>query len=159
MLRALAGAASQREHARGLPSLCPSTQGGERAPAGCSGGCAPGDAGQKVRLPFLYMEISHLDPDLVLEVFDLSIVLENTLVMCYLRGSPSCIVQVASGFLSAPLAPNAALQAPPIAAARHERRLLAVACKRLLGSMARTRMDKGGHKRWSGPFSFRIQYL
>jgi hypothetical protein len=32
----------------------------------------------------------------------------------------------------APLAPNATLQAPPIAAARHERRLLAVACKRLL---------------------------
>ena len=29
--------------------------------------------------------------------------------------------------------PNAALQAPPIAAARDERRLLAVACKRLLG--------------------------
>src|SRR5439155_27173670 len=29
--------------------------------------------------------------------------------------------------------PNAALQAPPMAAARHERRLLAVACKRWLG--------------------------
>src|SRR3989442_15426744 len=29
---------------------------------------------------------------------------------------------------------NATLQAPPIAAARHERRLLAVACKRLVGS-------------------------
>ena len=28
---------------------------------------------------------------------------------------------------------NATLQAPPIAAARYERRLLAVACKRLLG--------------------------
>jgi len=36
-------------------------------------------------------------------------------------------------FSPAPLAPNATLQAPPIAAVRHERRLLAVACKRLLG--------------------------
>ena len=107
MRRALAGAASRREHARGLPSLCPSTQGGERPPTGCSGGCAPGDAGQKVRLHFLSMEISHLDRELVLEVFDLPLVLENTLVMCHLRSSPSYIVRVASGFLSAPLAPNA----------------------------------------------------
>ena len=30
--------------------------------------------------------------------------------------------------------PNATLQAPPIAEARNERRLLAVACKRLLGA-------------------------
>ena len=133
MLRALAGAASQREHARGLPSLCPSTQGGERPPAGCSGGCAPGDAGQKVRLHFLYMEVSNLDRDLVLEVFDLPLVLENTLAMCHLRCSPSCIVRVASGFLSAPLAPNAAAQARQTAGARYERTLFAVACSRLLG--------------------------
>ena len=33
--------------------------------------------------------------------------------------------------------PNATLQAPPIAAARYERRLLAVACKRLLGFLRR----------------------
>ena len=123
MRRALAGASSQREHARGLPSLCPSTQGGERPPAGCSGGCAPGDSGQKVRLHFLYMEVSHLDRDLVLKVFNLPLVLENTLTMCHLRCSPSCIVRVASGFLSAPLAPNATLQAPPEAGARHERAL------------------------------------
>src|SRR5437867_3923918 len=32
-----------------------------------------------------------------------------------------------------PLTPNATLQAPPMAAARHERRLLVVACKRLFG--------------------------
>ena len=36
-----------------------------------------------------------------------------------------------------PLAPNATLQAPPIAEARNERRLLAVACKRLLGGVGR----------------------
>ena len=40
----------------------------------------------------------------------------------------------------APLAPNAALQAPPIAAARYERRLLAVACTPWLGAADRPRM-------------------
>jgi hypothetical protein len=64
------------------------------------------------------MEISNLDSDLVLEVFDLPIVLEDTLVMCYLCGSPSCIVRVASGFLSAPLAPNARHEPLPEAGAQ-----------------------------------------
>jgi hypothetical protein len=44
-----------------------------------------------------------------------------------LGGSP-CL-----GGSRAPSAPNATLQAPLIAEARHQRRLLAVACKRLLG--------------------------
>src|SRR5437867_913577 len=37
-------------------------------------------------------------------------------------------------FFSAPLAPNAGPQAPPIAAATQERRLLAVACRPMLGA-------------------------
>jgi hypothetical protein len=40
--------------------------------------------------------------------------------------------------------PNAALQAPPIAAATQERRLLAVACKRLFGKVpASCELDPG----------------
>ena len=49
------------------------------------------------------------------------------------------------GFPSVDLAPNAALQAPPIAGARDERRLSAVACKRLLGP--------GSGLPWSSPTS------
>ena len=40
---------------------------------------------------------------------------------------------VSWGCSLSPAGPNATLQAPPIAEARNERRLLAVACKRLLG--------------------------
>ncbi len=45
-------------------------------------------------------------------------------------------VGASPAFPSDALAPNARLQAPLIAAARHERRLLAVACKPLLGADA-----------------------
>ena len=41
------------------------------------------------------------------------------------------------------MAPNATLQAPPIAEARHERRLLAVACKRLLDAARVPRSASG----------------
>jgi hypothetical protein len=38
---------------------------------------------------------------------------------------------------NAPEGPNATLQAPPSAGARHERTLVAVACKRLFGTEGR----------------------
>ena len=51
-----------------------------------------------------------------------------------------------------PLKPNAALQAPPMAEARHERRLLAVACKRWLGAVAKPLRARGVvHSRFTLP--------
>jgi hypothetical protein len=49
------------------------------------------------------------------------------------------------GFSPVPLAPNVALQARPIARARHERRLLGVACKRLLGQVSAGKTRKLGY--------------
>ena len=53
------------------------------------------------------------------------------------RKVSGCLLVLASVLL----VPNATLQAPPIAGARYERRLLAVACKRWLGHAPRPAPD------------------